>query len=87
MPQPSSERRGIGVTHCRYGYRRELVVSDQVNMLAVGTIDGAENALAEPRRVPDDWLEQRKEIGRRIRNQAQHLRGRRLTVAGFTEIA
>ena len=56
---------------------------DEVDMLAIPAIDGAQHTLAEPRCVLDDPVEHRLQIGRRVRDQAQDFGGRGLPLFGF----
>jgi hypothetical protein len=58
-------------------------VRDQMDMLPIPAIDGAQHALAEPRRVLDDPVEHRLDAGRRVRDEAQDLVGRGLPLPGF----
>ena len=48
-----------------------LIVRDQLDLLAIPAIDGAEHTLAQPRCVLHDPVEHRQEIGRRVGDQAQ----------------
>ena len=58
---------------------------DQVDLIAVAAIDGAQHALAEPRCVPDDPVEHRRKIGRRVGDEAQDLGCRGLALSGLLE--
>jgi hypothetical protein len=58
-------------------------VRDQVDVVSVPAVDGAQHALAEPRCVPDDPVEYRRKIGRRVGDEAQDLGCRGLALSGL----
>ena len=62
-------------------------MGDQVDLIAIPAIGRAQHALAQPCGVLDDPIEHWLQIGRRVRNQAQHLGCRGLPLPGVGEFA
>ncbi len=82
----AGERRRIGLAHRRHRCRRKLIMRDQMDVIPVPAIDGAQHALAEPRCVPDDPVEHRRKIGRRVGDQAQDLGCRGLALSALAGV-
>ena len=79
----AGQRGRVGLAHRGHRFRGELIVRDEIDMVPIPAIDGAQHALAEPRGVLDDPVEHRLDAGRRVRDQAQDLGCRGLPLPGF----
>ena len=80
-------RHGIGASHGLMTARRKSVLGHEMDELAVEPEDRAKFSLAQARRPFGDHVEHRLQIGRRARDDAEHVVRRRLLLQRFGQRA
>src|SRR5262245_53982123 len=82
----SMRRHGEGTAQDLDSLGRLPVVGREVEQSAIEAKDRRELSIAEPCRAPYDCIEHWLDVGRRARDGAQDLAGRRLLLQGFRQV-